>query len=119
MKTLKTNGKELIAVEVPIESTMHWINSLGGFMYYNLGEATEGAGRYEGCEILGTLTDGKADFDVEPYVEKSKRFYKNYQESSYGYVISNFKDAADSFLSLLQSHSIEYANKKLIFLLKK
>lgn len=117
MRTIKTNGKELIVV--PVASEAESFNVYENELQYHFDDTISHIDLPKGdFEILGTLTDGKADFDVEPYVERivseGMDYYWNYLDL--GFFFGNSKD---SFLSLLQSHSIEYANKKLIFLLKK
>lgn len=102
---LTTNGYELMLVEVPMEAKNFELIGTKDFtdLYYDVPEMEDAyiVVSNENIEpthtVLGTITNGKADFDVEPYVEKNK-FWSNHTEQ------------------LLASLSIPYANTKLVVL---
>lgn len=137
MRTLKTNGKELIAVEVPMEATKPKVDA--GLLLCIIEKNGGASGTHYSLpkgkfEILGTLTNGESDFDVEPYVKDNtpQPPLTKKEKEAFEYMNEVWGDDDDGayanmakthymkwFLSLLQSHSIEYANKKLVILLKK
>lgn len=125
MKVITTKKGKLKIIDVPttaieievVETKIGWI-----FDYYTqLPRVLENYVAKEvraNTTLLGTITDGKLDFDAEPYVEQasvgSSMFFENYVKLSAPHVF-----AEDSFLSLLTSHNIEYAGKKIVILTEK
>lgn len=136
MTTITANNQKLIIVEVP-----EWAYEIGishtakgkgdtwhvDYRFQRTGNDFEDAARkfidtgisslQNPISLLGTITNGDIDFDVEGLVENwydhsigsGRKHFRNYLEGI------DMKSASDSFLSLLSSKYIEYKGKKLVF----
>lgn len=122
MKSIKTKAGELITVEVPMDA---WdIEAHGNYLFYNSSKAAD-VRIYVGTtpmSILGTLTNGVPDFDVEPYVHKAdtpRYAFWDYVRTKLhpkGWIVESANTPKQSFQTLLTSQGIEWEGKKLIFL---
>lgn len=73
---ITTNGQELILVEVPMEAKEIQFSFLGeGYLIGKIEGQNNGnfliityVGNTDEMKVLGTLTNGVADFNLEPYV---------------------------------------------------
>jgi len=109
----------IMLVEVPEDAETFEIDD--DFMYsYNKAGKLEYALQSKNLlkhTILGTIRNGKPDFDVEPYVENDTlitglmemKFYKSYWDKTYPY---RTKEA--SFLSLIQSKKLDMSKHYLV-----
>lgn len=118
MKTpIKLLNTDIIAVEVPKESTNLSIGSEGFCLYFThelkLKHIDLSFGK---LELLGEATEDEISFDVEPYVDKNHFIsmfdgqetfnYKNYLFTHYSCL-----DSKESFRSLLQSSGLNWVNE--------
>ncbi len=114
---------KIFAVDVPMDSIRHeiingvlaWTNPMHDKSKQVEHDGEEFLPQTDGAwEILGTVTNGVIDFDVSGIVEEDSRsiyfLYKNYI-SDYEPV---FTSAAESFISLLTSKSLDINRKYLI-----
>lgn len=115
MKTLLT-PTPLIAIEIPENASKPYI-SASNHPCYQLPWGWKDVACKELLigehEILGTVDKGVIDFDCEPYVEKIddayiKRFWC-YEDNCYDWLT-----AEESFISLIQKHSLSLDKKYLI-----
>lgn len=117
MKSITTKNGKLICVEVPMEThtfTKEGYSSPFLLCYkYKQMEEDFDIEIPQAFEIIGTITDGKLDFDAEPYVGKNDigTVWKDYTNPVIGH-----HGVEMSFLSLITSQKIEYAGKKLVIL---
>lgn len=104
IKLLPTN---LIAVEVPKESTNLSIGSEGFCLYFThelkLKHIDLSFGK---LELLGEATEDEISFDVEPYVDKFKNKYVDYLHN---WLLFSGKN--ESFRSLLKASGLNWVNE--------
>ncbi len=114
---IKTNGKQIVALNVPVEYT-EFYNSLGGFL---CGKPHYEAIKIDGHrvymeefdEIIGLLSD-LTEKQAAEYVEGTKRHYASYLK---GGKISTKMDcdfAIGSLYSLLKAHGLDTTSPILI-----
>lgn len=119
MKKVTTNGRKLGIVEVSKEGKGFRIE--GGGLRFEVNQGTNTILLSKVDSIIGTITDGKLDFDAESYVEKLRtgsrwNLFKITEYRDYIELHKRMYNAIDSFLSLLVTHKIEYDGKKLVIL---
>lgn len=119
MKTIESNGKKLMLVEVPMEAE-HFNLGVPGELQYMI-ESVNGVtiGDFaipnSDYDLIGTITNGEIDFDARLFVKcdiiENNLRYWNYETSGFIFALSK-----TSFLSLLKKSGIEVKDKKFIIL---
>lgn len=124
MTTIQTHKGELIVLEVNLKAQSIKMDGLSGNVLW-IDDRPRILPAFLDYSIIGTSTNGELDFDCEPYVEFDVDHDTGLDGDTYMFLL--FKDYATnvlkssmtkeaSFLSLLTSHKLEYANTKLVFL---
>lgn len=130
MKTIKTQNKELIVVEVP-EDAYDFIlqNRLVTCILYTDNEKSDNIIRFDeilNCEILGKLSELPEE-ECSRFVEKIEKpaqyrsefpngkipYYKSYTDGYY------YSKAKESLISLLQANGVDTSNQNTILLIEK
>lgn len=103
MKTINTNGKELLFVPVPEDANEITLTELGRLDYMTNGGMDYTmlpSGNYRFISATDTITGYQAHEIVEKS-SLSEALYKDYEEKKIGYAVNIY-----SFDSMLRKHSI-------------
>jgi len=119
MTTIKTNGKEILVVELPNDATkIHIKEYVNSGVYWNNTKGYENSirGRFFNCKIIGLLRnilESECEGLVYPKGELSGKWVEYpYSENA----ISNYllNTAKESLISLLQSNGLNTSNNLLL-----